>query len=514
MKTNKISWQWIVIALAIALSFNAIVNAYLSNQIIAYGDAESHLNIAKRVIHSLTPGAAQIGGVWLPLPHLLMLPFVYFDSLWRSGLAGAIVSGIAFVISSLYIFKLAFLLTKHQIASFVAFLAFALNPNILYLQTTPMSEIPLLMFFILSSFYFIKFLIDNQNVLALLFAAFFGFCATLSRYDGWLLVLVQALIIAVIYVTKPYLRKETEGKFILFSTAAFFGILLWLLWDFLILGDPLYFTNSAFSAKSQQQGWLMKGQLPAYNNIYLSFIYYVTAVIENSGQIIFILSFIGFIVFNLVERSLKKILITLVLLVPFLFYVITLYLGQSIIFLPNLTPKDYEWNLFNVRYGTVAIPAIALFFGFLFYKSKRSIRFLLIIFLIIQSSLFYFGITKTITLEDGIKGLSASRKPDVEGWISTNYDHGLILLDDYARTMSIIRSGLPIQNIIYIGNKKYWDESLIKPEKHARWIIMQKNDAVWKSLNNSPTLQSRLYKYFNKVYTSPQILVFRKINDQ
>ncbi len=62
-----------------------------------YGDAEAHLNIARRIVDSRTPGCDQIGTVWLPLPHLLMLPFVRNDWLWRSGLAGAIPSAICFV---------------------------------------------------------------------------------------------------------------------------------------------------------------------------------------------------------------------------------------------------------------------------------------------------------------------------------------------------------------------------------------------------------------------------------
>ena len=55
-----------------------------------YGDATAHVNIARRLIDSRTPGWDQIGTVWLPLPHLLMLPLVRTDRLWQSGLAGAI----------------------------------------------------------------------------------------------------------------------------------------------------------------------------------------------------------------------------------------------------------------------------------------------------------------------------------------------------------------------------------------------------------------------------------------
>src|SRR6266849_5290636 len=57
-----------------------------------YGDAEAHLNIARRILDSRTPGPEQIGTVWLPLPHVLMAPLVMRDDWWRSGAAGVIIS--------------------------------------------------------------------------------------------------------------------------------------------------------------------------------------------------------------------------------------------------------------------------------------------------------------------------------------------------------------------------------------------------------------------------------------
>lgn len=49
---------------------------YQKGLIIAYVDASSHLNIARRVVDSLTPGLAQFGGSWLPFLHLSILPFI------------------------------------------------------------------------------------------------------------------------------------------------------------------------------------------------------------------------------------------------------------------------------------------------------------------------------------------------------------------------------------------------------------------------------------------------------
>src|SRR3972149_12260651 len=124
---DRVATEKGVLILSATLAVAATAYSYFHGYVAAYGDAESHLNIAKRVVDSLTPGFAQLGGIWLPLPHLLLVPFVKLDFLWRSGLAGSIVSGGAFIISSLYLYKLVKLITKNIPASFVAALIFMLN---------------------------------------------------------------------------------------------------------------------------------------------------------------------------------------------------------------------------------------------------------------------------------------------------------------------------------------------------------------------------------------------------
>jgi len=507
---QQLPLQRILAVVAIALSITATIYAYRQDVIITYGDAESHLDIAKRVVNGLTPGIAQLGGIWLPLPHLLMVPLVYFDPLWRTGFAGSIVSGICFVISAVFIYKLCLLLTKDTGASLIAFLVFALNPNMLYMQATPMTELPLIIFFILSSYYFIKNLYQEADYFSLILAAFFGFCATLSRYDGWFLVGIEATIIFLRYIWHKKKWERLQGRLILFATLAFFGVILWLLWDQLILGDALYFTHSQFSANAQQKGWLAKGQLPAYHNIGLSFLYYFVTAMSNTGIIIFCIALVGFIAYLLQKKYKDRFYIVLLMLAPFIFYVLTLYVGQSIIFIPDLTPGWFESNLFNVRYGIMMVPFVSLFVGYLFSRCQFPGKTVVISLLIFQVLLFGIGYSRVMTLADGKTGLSQAKRPDAERWLAKHYDHGLVLLDDYSRLTSVIRSNIPMQHVIYIGTKPYWEESLSAPEKYATWIIIQKNDDVWKHIYANPTMRARLYKYFRKDYTSPDILIFKR----
>ena len=50
---------------------------YMDNGLgLSYNDARSHLDIGRRVVEGLKPGLAQLGSVWLPLPHILMIPTI------------------------------------------------------------------------------------------------------------------------------------------------------------------------------------------------------------------------------------------------------------------------------------------------------------------------------------------------------------------------------------------------------------------------------------------------------
>ena len=74
---------------AVLLGFLALMVCFTRGYVLLYGDAVAHLGIARRILDTRNPGLVQLGGVWLPLPHLLMLPFVQKMEWWQSGLAGA-----------------------------------------------------------------------------------------------------------------------------------------------------------------------------------------------------------------------------------------------------------------------------------------------------------------------------------------------------------------------------------------------------------------------------------------
>ncbi len=91
---------------AVCVSVFSFLYYFRQGDVLLYGDAVAHINIARRVFDSRTPGLLQLGTVWLPLPHLLMIPFLIFDGMWRSGAAGSIPSMCAYVFGVVGMFRL------------------------------------------------------------------------------------------------------------------------------------------------------------------------------------------------------------------------------------------------------------------------------------------------------------------------------------------------------------------------------------------------------------------------
>jgi hypothetical protein len=110
---------------------------------LSHYDAKAHLVVARRIFDSLTPGWHQIGAVWLPLPHLLNAVPVQLDACYRSGFSGVALSVTSFVVMSGATAALVARATGSIVGALVAVALADLNPNVLYLQSTPMTE-PLL----------------------------------------------------------------------------------------------------------------------------------------------------------------------------------------------------------------------------------------------------------------------------------------------------------------------------------------------------------------------------------
>ena len=171
---------------ALALGTGAASFYFRIGQTLSHYDAKAHLVVARRIFDSLTPGWTQIGAVWLPLPHLLNAIPVQLDILYRTGLSAVALSVAAFALTIYASTSLVLQATGSRAGAAVTALTIALNPNVLYLQSTPMTESLLLglsTFGVLLTYRWV-----HAGATAPPRAAgwtLVGLC--LTRYEGWLI---------------------------------------------------------------------------------------------------------------------------------------------------------------------------------------------------------------------------------------------------------------------------------------------------------------------------------------
>src|SRR4051812_39601437 len=129
---------------------------------LSHYDARGHLVVARRIFDSLTPGWQQIGAVWLPLPHLLNAVPVQIDFFYRTGASGVAISVGSFAVAAAAIAWIVLSLTGSAAAAVAGAAVFALNPNVLYLQATPMTEPLLIALSVLSIALLIRWCADDS----------------------------------------------------------------------------------------------------------------------------------------------------------------------------------------------------------------------------------------------------------------------------------------------------------------------------------------------------------------
>ena len=494
-KINKHGLFLVFIAL-LFVSIYHFIFFYLNGLGLAYNDARSHLDIGRRVVEGLKPGLAQLGSVWLPLPHLLMIPTIWNDFMWHSGLSGALQSMLSFIATGLLIYVYLEKIKVGFLGKVTGVLIFASNINILYLQSTAMTEL-LLIATMMAGCYYLLLWFEDKQIIDIVKASFWIMLSSLIRYDGWFLFLLVSILVTS-YSLFKYDRKRAEGMFILFCTLGGLGIFLWLLWNALIFKDPLYFAFGPYSAHTQQSQLSEAGVLATKHNLFLSIKIYLYALLFNSNVYITIIGAIGaisvFINKNLKPRT--KIA-AIALVAPFIFNVLALYLGHSVLFVQGISGNTW----FNVRYGVMLVPSLAIFIGFLVDKAKN-LRWALLgtmLFVIMFSFISY----DAVTIDDGRVGSSQKNVSEVSSWLNKNTKdkEGFILISAASHDAVIFSSGLPMKRFIHEGTGKYWESATATPDHWARWIVMRTNDdndQTFKLVKKTPG-----FKYYHKVATYP-----------
>lgn len=498
----------ILLITAISISIASFIFYFQVDLITAYGDSRGHLNIARRVVDSQTPGAAQFGGYWMPLLHLFMLPTIWNDFFWQTGISGSIPNMVAYVLAVVFIFKLVFLASKSKLAAFTASVIIMLNPNLIYMQATPMTESLFIGTLTIFIYYFYKWAITRKETDLILAAIFLVLCS-INRYESWLTVFSSSLLLLINWISSKF-NKKAEGAFFLFSMLAWLGIVSWLLWGAVIFGDPLEFMHNELSAGNQTKVAYSDIRPVGEGNILEAFLTNALSIKHTSGYILLLLSVFGLFIYLLknIKKTLKtRMLLILLSLTPFLFDVITVYVGNVPVEVPELSRLNYPANYFNIRYALYSLPAIAFFISMI---SKRAfIQIMLLILVLINYLLLLpYGNDKLVTLKDaGAQPTKAEAKQSIK-WLAENYDNGYILASTGGNDKHMFDTGIHQREFITEGAYKIWDGAMEDPAKYAKWVLISESNARDNAFRNIN--RDKLYKDYEIVNKNDEFMILRR----
>jgi hypothetical protein len=175
---------YVIGGLAAVLGIAAAVYYATLGLTLSHYDAKAHLVVSRRILDSLTPGWEQIGAVWLPLPHLLNMLPVQIDVLYRTGLFAIALSIASHALAAGSIAATILALTSSRAGAVLGAALYATNPNILYLQSTPMTEPMLFGLTTLQMFLFTRWVLAGRLVVPR-GAGWVTVFGCLTRYEAW-----------------------------------------------------------------------------------------------------------------------------------------------------------------------------------------------------------------------------------------------------------------------------------------------------------------------------------------
>ncbi len=509
----------LVLAFAIAASFAAIVWSWNHAAMLNYGDAVAHLHIARRVFDSRTARFSELGSVWLPLPHILLIPFVQNYAWWANGLAGVIPSALAYIASCVGIYRLA----RHWLRpapSALALAFFALNPNLLYLQTTAMTEPLFLCEVIWIMVWMVEWRIclDEDPIQATqlqLFIAAALFAAIFTRYDGWIIAFFAWTGIGVALLKRGRLRRSPY--FWLASAALVAAPIAWFVYNSVGFGDWLYFARGPYSARAIEMRTSTAGAgppHPGWHNPWVALLFYLKVSELDTvlapkwgslwGNLVLAAAALGSVVAWLAEKGKahrRALAWTSLLWLPVPFYAWSVAYGSVPIFFPAWWPFTH----YNTRYGLELLPALALGVGFAAkfaaaalerWQGHRYAQFLpdiafAFLFLLAGINAWSLLRQEPIVYAESTYNLEARLPydqaiPPLLRDLLYTFPHGTVLMNTSLYPEIVAFTGIPLRQTINESDLEIWRAALLAPASHAAIVVAFEGDEVDRAVKDHP----------------------------
>ena len=500
-----------------AISIAALFLYYFKQELLLYGDAVAHVNIARRVIDNRHPleSYGQLGTVWLPLQHVAMLPFVWIGALWRSGIAGSIPSMVSYIVGTLGIFRL----VRGRASALAAYFAaaiYALNPNLLYMQTTAMNEPIFLAFFIWTLVYLDEFLraatpeaSDPQTMPAQMKPArALEVCGmtvaggAYTRYDGWFVAAI--VVVVLLFIFARWWRRVSNSAYRGAMVKSLIEVLVlnalvpvyWFVYTYCVSGYGLDFLNGPYSAKAIALRSTTRGAAPypGQHDLVTAALYFLKSAKLNMGadiwgQVLLVVALAGTVA---ALWKFRRYGVFLLLWLPLPFYALSIAYGSVPIYLPVWYPFSY----YNVRYGLELLPVFAVFPVVLTVvavervgKRAGEAAWWVILMAVVAASYVSVYRETPITLREA-KANAASRIV-MERALASAFGEfpasATLLMYGAEHPGALQQAGIPWRQVISEGEHPDWEWALLDPARPAEYVVACQGDPVWAAVGEHRT---------------------------
>lgn len=482
-------WSIALIAAVLSIAFFKWYGAH--GLTVAFNDSRSRELIARRVLMSRTPGLAQFGATWLPLPSMLMLPLIWSNMLFSDGIAGSLPSMAGYVVAAVYIYRTARLITSSRWPGWVAAFVLMLNPSILYMQSTPMSEMLSVSAFVVTVYYALC-VTHSYQALDIVKCAAAVAAGTLVRYENWLIgIAVVPILVYTAWRRQGY--RVAEAWVILFGLLAFAGCAAWILYNLVIFHDPLlsfFYGQSSHKYYAGTPAYM----LPARHHAMFALTMYGLTVVNIVGWPVVVVALAGFATFLWRTGFRAKTLPVYLTLVPFGFYWSVLYAGVNTESMPQLDTGPY----YNIRFGMLMIPAAALFAGLVATSGRMALRWVhagVALAVIVVFSVISVMIQTPFVLREALYGYGGDTRLTGQAeaqWLSSHY-HGGNILYTYVNDPSLmyyllVDHHFPDHVFITDANGAQFAAALARPQDWVNWIVINASnnnnaDLIWATLH-------------------------------
>jgi hypothetical protein len=433
------------LVLAAALVTGTAAALYFSHLdlTLSHYDARAHLVVARRVIDSLTPGWRQLGGVWLPLPHLIDLVPVQWDWLYRTGACAVAVSiaALAWGLSAL-----AGSVARHSgsiVAAVSGAIVILLNPNVLYLQSTPMTEALLFGLSLVALASVDRWIAAPDRITArrvgLVMAAL-----VLTRYEGWFIAAGLGAIGAWALRRRGWRTALAPAPWPITAVLAFLALSR--------ASTGVWFVTSGFFVPTN----------PARDHPAIALLQIGSATLDLAGPLLLAAAAAGALVCAGRVRSAPGSALPLALLLS-----AVLPFGAFV-----------DGHPLRVRYMVPLVVASGALAAVLIGVLPRRLRVAAAAVLVVGTALLRppLALDAPMVLEAQWEQPHRLAREAVTAYLRAHYDGTPILasmgsLAHYMQDTAAI--GLDIGHYVHEGNGDLWTSALRSPREYVRWILIE-----------------------------------------